>query len=993
MNNLAGDLLFKVIFEYDTIFSFLNTFKTTSSVVAAGSEQITDAVNEVNKSFEGLSGVAKNLPGINIAFNSFVSVLSTLTSSVSNIQQTNRILGSLTRSEEELADAQQYMLDTANKYGVAVDDISTAYVKLFKLQSDGKLSAQDTKSMYEGLIGFSKKTGVDSKDLTKSLGDLFNAMSEGTIRADTLRRVTAPLPGLLGDIETATGMGTVAFNKMLEAGQLTSETFGKTLVFALQKYQTANQSFQNDTKKISTELESKLNRLQNQLSVFKAELSTPFTETLTPIIDFLVEKIEEATSYIQTHGNNLKRVATNIESASRPLINATIVIMGKLSEVFIAVLPYLVRFVEIIAAAIKWIADFIVDNTTLVLTLYSLYKIVQMLIWVLGILGKIKLGLLVLEFIGLQKVMAAVRLAMIGLSGTSIIAFFGTLIGMVGSLIAALGYLAYSMYAIVRTPLGMALTALSIGLYAVYSYASSSREELDKVAEATRKNIEVLAKFRDATEELKKVNAGDDVIAEINHIRAAVMVGRIAEEDGLRAVRTLVNAVRDAEAARVAEIQRNESEIANKRQTTADLLVELNKIQEEEAKKVEEAKAAEAEKSLQAILEGRKKFDLEVLRSAKLTGEKLVELEKSAADKIKSLQEELAKAKLSTADKIRELRRKEMSDFDAQADLEAQISEKMVAAREALETGDSQKSRALASEIENLVGNIDDTEKAVSLLQQVSQLTQDSISNNISEVQKFSDELGKTEGVKGVKEVEVQAKVDNALKELDTLEKKLALLKNKTIHIDVVQVLSEQEKKVAREKAEAEAAARIQARGGSEEEVAAALKAAADTSENAAGSQQEAADSLKDAASSLKDAAATKPEATGFATGGPVPGIGDTDTVPALLTPGEFVVKKERSQLFSGFLNALNFAPLEVAKQLTTGIQRFNAGGLVKSLPRLKFAEGGEVPALAPAVGPLEVIRFEWNISGQRGAMNTLASERANLSAFLNAVRNVGRGL
>jgi len=43
-----------------------------------------------------------------------------------------------------------------------------------------------------------------------------------------------------------------------------------------------------------------------------------------------------------------------------------------------------------------------------------------------------------------------------------------------------------------------------------------------------------------------------------------------------------------------------------------------------------------------------------------------------------------------------------------------------------------------------------------------------------------------------------------------------------------------------------------------------------------------------------------------FATGGKVPGAGNTDKIPALLTPGEFVVNKQQSQKHSGFLSALN---------------------------------------------------------------------------------------
>ncbi len=43
-----------------------------------------------------------------------------------------------------------------------------------------------------------------------------------------------------------------------------------------------------------------------------------------------------------------------------------------------------------------------------------------------------------------------------------------------------------------------------------------------------------------------------------------------------------------------------------------------------------------------------------------------------------------------------------------------------------------------------------------------------------------------------------------------------------------------------------------------------------------------------------------------FATGGRVPGSGNTDKIPALLTPGEYVINKKQSQKHSGFLKALN---------------------------------------------------------------------------------------
>jgi TP901 family phage tail tape measure protein len=58
-----------------------------------------------------------------------------------------------------------------------------------------------------------------------------------------------------------------------------------------------------------------------------------------------------------------------------------------------------------------------------------------------------------------------------------------------------------------------------------------------------------------------------------------------------------------------------------------------------------------------------------------------------------------------------------------------------------------------------------------------------------------------------------------------------------------------------------------------------------------------------------------------FNSGGFVPGTGNTDTVPALLTPGEFVLNKQATQRVG--LNTL--------RKVNSGTQKFNQGGVVNS--------------------------------------------------------------
>lgn len=72
----------------------------------------------------------------------------------------------------------------------------------------------------------------------------------------------------------------------------------------------------------------------------------------------------------------------------------------------------------------------------------------------------------------------------------------------------------------------------------------------------------------------------------------------------------------------------------------------------------------------------------------------------------------------------------------------------------------------------------------------------------------------------------------------------------------------------------------------------------------------------------------------GLAEGGLIPGVGNTDSVPAMLTPGEFVIPKDKVKDFGvGFFEAIRTGKLE----------GFAKGGLVTD--RIAMAEGGLVEA------------------------------------------------
>ena len=83
---------------------------------------------------------------------------------------------------------------------------------------------------------------------------------------------------------------------------------------------------------------------------------------------------------------------------------------------------------------------------------------------------------------------------------------------------------------------------------------------------------------------------------------------------------------------------------------------------------------------------------------------------------------------------------------------------------------------------------------------------------------------------------------------------------------------------------------------------------------------------------SMLDLAAKKAMTKNFNTGDIVPGMGNKDTVPAMLTPGEFVVNKQSTQSNLGLLHQINNG------NTPPELQGFNKGGII---PGVQYFNGG----------------------------------------------------
>ena len=115
-------------------------------------------------------------------------------------------------------------------------------------------------------------------------------------------------------------------------------------------------------------------------------------------------------------------------------------------------------------------------------------------------------------------------------------------------------------------------------------------------------------------------------------------------------------------------------------------------------------------------------------------------------------------------------------------------------------------------------------------------------------------------------------------------------------------------------------------------------------------------------------------------------GLSRSDTVPAMLTPGEFVVNRSAVSRFgAGFfesLNQLSIPAQALAQRVQGQIQGFSNGGLV---PSLGFAM--DRPVLAGDAGPIRTVRVELASGNNKVSASIDARDESRLLQLLEVAR------
>lgn len=343
----------------------------------------------------------------------------------------------------------------------------------------------------------------------------------------------------------------------------------------------------------------------------------------------------------------------------------------------------------------------------------------------------------------------------------------------------------------------------------------------------------------------------------------------------------------------------------------------------------------EAKEARRAAIEADLDVSRERLGNLERTLEETRRLEEDSLTEIARIRVRANRQEVADEITLRELRRDKLDDEEREADIIKEINELNQEANQAIRESDFEKAEAAIERQKSLALSLELEEEFI----KASKQNQDLLDTKIRLEQKKSQELRKQ---KNTQEIQI----DQQKELIKDIEESLNAFKDPE-EVELIQqdleAAREELKKLEDEftglsEADAPFDAALKAANKSVEELQEELLTLTDTKEikikaDEIREAKEAAEELREELERLALLEVTpNVDLTqsrryggliyGFNRGGKVPGFGGGDTVPAMLEPGEFVLRKEA--VASTGLNFLN--------NLNTGILKMQNGGLVSNV-------------------------------------------------------------
>lgn len=187
----------------------------------------------------------------------------------------------------------EYVTQTANKYGKAIDDVSASYLKFAASTDYMGMSADTTKRIFEATTQAITKVGGSSEDVKGTLMAMQQMLSKGTVMSEEFRLQFAErIPGAMKMGADALGVTAAEFKKMMEEGKVVASDFLPKLVEQMEKFAVG-------WEKSADTLTANWTRLGNAFKQFMGDQSTGLTQSLNATVKWAANSVDAVNSFLK----------------------------------------------------------------------------------------------------------------------------------------------------------------------------------------------------------------------------------------------------------------------------------------------------------------------------------------------------------------------------------------------------------------------------------------------------------------------------------------------------------------------------------------------------------------------------------------------------------------------------------------------------------------------------------------------------------------------
>ncbi|CQR43722.1 hypothetical protein THICB3330014 [Thiomonas sp. CB3] len=196
---------------------------TASAKAAPAQRDQARASDQQGKSAAGSADLVKQLRGA-LEGLALLKVAQDFVRTAAAQEANRKALEQLTGSAQAGSAEMEYLRGVANRLGVGLDEATRAYVGLSAATKGTALEGQNTKAIFEAVVGSMSKLGKSSAETQNALLAVSQMASKGTISMEDLRgQLGEALPGAMQAAARAMGVTVAELDKMVSSGTVTAD--------------------------------------------------------------------------------------------------------------------------------------------------------------------------------------------------------------------------------------------------------------------------------------------------------------------------------------------------------------------------------------------------------------------------------------------------------------------------------------------------------------------------------------------------------------------------------------------------------------------------------------------------------------------------------------------------------------------------------------------------------------------------------------------------